>query len=511
MITAILVYAAMVIAATAYAWWELDSLSFNTRDFPFYVEFCVRLGDPNMTQAFSLNPEGTSILRYGGIEGARTDAGLHQAVHLEPIKYVWAALYDVFGTRGILSLLTALCLLPVLYVLAVVPGLRRRSFGLHLLVALCYGLYPSAPASASFDLRPFVLLLPFFSLALFSLLFKRRGWETLLFFNLLFTAREEALVLGLGIVLIAFAFRDRSHSGSPRSLPWVLLLNWGVWVAATASYYLWTGYETSMPADILRYLTKLSAFPVSLIAAAALAGAVGFLFWTLRHVGAGGRAVLALLALSGLALLPTLRDLRGESFGVIGREVLYSPQDSIAPRIALLSLIPLWLGTTSSSRRRQIVWGQAVLALVFVFFSMLPFPDSAASRLKLFRERRPSTTAIREFGSSADPYKTAILCDLDAYQAVCHVDNARVYERWPNWIIPGEARVFPGNASHVRRFVEEEADYVAMGTGSADVLIPLLSQTSARFDTLFISDLFLVLEVEREPGRHSPQQSNSEP
>ena len=497
MITALIVYMVMVIAGTVYSWWKLDSLSFHTRDFPFYVEFCVRLGDPDMTQAYSLNPEGTSVLRYGGVEGARTDAGLHQAVHFEPIKYLWAALYHSLGIRALLSIVTAIYFLPVLYLLAIVPTLRSRSFSFHMLFALCYGLYPSAMAAASFDLRPFVALLPFFSLALFSLLFERRRWEALLFFNLLFTAREEALVLGLGIVLVALAMRGRSRKSDANLLPRILLLNWGVWAAVVVSYYLWTGYETSLPADLLRYVTKLTDLRTLLVVAVVLTGVSALLLWAWRKTMHHGRTILVLLALSCLALLPALRDLRGESLTAIGLDVLYSPRDSIAPRIALLSLIPFWLGIRSASRQRQFVWGQAVLALVFVVFNVLPFPDTAVSRARLFRERLPSTTAVLEFGRSVDPYKTAILCDLSTYQAFCHVDSARVYERWPHWIIPGEARFFPGDESYVKRFVEERADYAAMSTGSAAVLIPLLSHNSVHFDTLSVSDLFLILRVER--------------
>ena len=500
----VLVYATMVVVATAYSWCKLDSLSFHTRDYPFYVEFCARLGDPGMTQAYSLNPEGTSILRYSGVEGVRADVGLHQAVHLEPVKYIWATLYHLFGTRALLSVISAICFLPVLYVLALAPIPRGRAFSFHVLFALCYSLYPSVLAATSYDLRPFTLLLPFFSLALFSLLFKRRRWEVLLFFNLLFTAREEALVLGLGIVLVAFVMRGRSRTSDSSFLPWALLLNWGAWVALTVAYYLWTGYETTLPADLLQYVAKLGAFPAWLVAIAVPAGAAALLLLVWKRTAHYGRVVLVLLALSCMVLLPALRYLRGESPGAIGLEVLYSPWCSIAPRIALLSLAPLWLGTTSAMRQRQIVWGQAALALAFVVFSALPFPDAAASRIKLFRERRANTTNILAFGRSVDPYETAILCDMDAYQAVCHVDKTRVYERWPHWIVPGEARFFPEDASHVQRFIDEEADYVAMGTRSTDVLIPLLSRSSARFDTVSVNDLFLVLEVKREQSTHSP-------
>jgi len=451
-----------------------------------------------MTQTYSQNPEGTGILRYGGVEGARTDVGLHQAVHFEPVKYMWATLYHFLGTRALLSIIAAIYFLPILYVLAIAPISGDRAFSFRMLFALCYGLYPSVLEAASHDLRPFTLLLPFFSLALFSLLFKRRRWEVLLFFNLLFTAREEALVLGLGIVLIAFVMRGRWRTSNLSFLPWALLLNWGAWMVITMAYYLWTGYETVLPADLLRYIAKLSAFPVWLAAIAVLGGAAALLLLMRKRTGDYGRVVLSLLALSCVALLPALRDFRGMSPGAVGLRVLYSQWHSIAPRIALLSLVPLWLGATTVMRQKQIVRGQIALVLALVFFSVLPFPDAAASRIKQFRERQGHATSILAFGRSVDPYETAILCDLDTYQAVCHINKVRVYERWPHWIVPGEARFFPGNASHVQRFVDEQADYVVMSTRSSDVLIPLLSRSSARFDTLSVSDLFLILEVKRE-------------
>lgn len=492
----------MVAAAAGFSWYKLESLSYHTRDYPFYRQFCARILDPGMTRSYSLNPQGSNILRYRGIEGADADgdAGLNQTIHLEPVKYAEAAVYRFFGEKTLLAFVAALCFLPALYAAA----LARRAPGgdslLYVVFALAYSALPSALASASYDLRPFALLSPFFGLALLSIVLSRPSWEVFAFFNLLFAAREEAIVLGLGLVVIAFVIGRTDRGGAPRRLGAPLLLNWAAWVAATVLYFRWTGYPTSLPADLGIVWAKITGGHGTLLSAAVLAAACVVASFAWRRLPAVLRVVLVLAALAGLAGLPAWRDLRGAPLGETIEELIYDPRYALIPGIVLLAAVAAWRATASIPVRRSIVGGLALVAAVSAGLSFAPFESAAAREFAGFLARASEASGVFELRDAVDKYGSTVVCDLSTHQALCHIDRAYVYERLPYWMIPGDDRYYPENAVHVRELIEEHADYIALGTAGAIELWPLLRESAVALDTLSVSASYTVLAVDRSAG-----------
>jgi hypothetical protein len=83
------------------------------------------------------------LLQFYGTEGEK---GLHQAIHLETIKYVKAALYASTENNilAIFSLNAILFFAPILYFLRTYPTSGSNDRRFLILFGLLYATYPSA-------------------------------------------------------------------------------------------------------------------------------------------------------------------------------------------------------------------------------------------------------------------------------------------------------------------------------------------------------------------------------
>lgn len=138
----------------------LQAMEFHTRDYTYYLQFAAKLLHDRLTPHYSLNPEGPNFLGFHGIDG---EAGLHQAVHIEPIKSLDALVYAIFRTSTALIVWRSLLFFaPILYFLRVFPTPTPSDRRFAALFVLLYCLYPATPMAAVYDLRPFGLLAPAF-------------------------------------------------------------------------------------------------------------------------------------------------------------------------------------------------------------------------------------------------------------------------------------------------------------------------------------------------------------
>ena len=84
-----------VVVAAVFNYFKLRSLGFHTRDFAFYLEFAAKLLDPALSNRYSLNPVGYNFLGCPGVDfpGTEGTGNFHQAIHFEPMKYIYAVVY----------------------------------------------------------------------------------------------------------------------------------------------------------------------------------------------------------------------------------------------------------------------------------------------------------------------------------------------------------------------------------------------------------------------------------
>jgi hypothetical protein len=498
-VVAVVAYAAMVVVATGFASYKLKSLGYHTRDYAFYRQFHARVFDPRMKPSYALNPQGSNVFRYAGIDGADAEgsAGLHRTMHLEPIKYVEAAVCRLFGQTALFAFVAALFFLPVLYAGFLALRAPRGDSLFFMIFALAYCALPSALGSATFDLRPYALLLPFLSLSLLALLFSRSAWEVFGFFNLLFASREEAILLGLGIVIIAFVLDREESGGARRRWGWSLLVNWAVWLAVTVLYLRWIGYPTTFLRDLGLVWAKLTGGQGTL-ASTVVTVAAGVLAWLVwRKLPSVVRILVVLAALFALASLPPWLRYRSGPLGEAAAVVAYHPRYAIVSGILLLAIVVVWRAVRPGRGRRWLSGALAVAAAVCAGLSFAPYELAAARQFASFVDRAPVAAPVFALRRSISPYDSTVVCDLECYEALCDIDRAYVYERLPYWMVPGEDRYFPANVAALTELVAERADYIAVGTEGARDLLPLV-QATVGFDTLSASSAYTVLAVDRD-------------
>ena len=236
--------------AFGFTYAKYHALEFDAVDYSFYLVSAERIGHPSELQQLSINPHGYDIFRFYGTEGTRS---LHQSIHFEPVKYLYALLLRLIDAPATLFAFVAfVCVLPLLYLVLAVSGQTlQRGAGRRfvLCLALLYALNPLLYLSAADDLRPFVFLPPLFLATFIAIRCKRPLWEQVFCLCLLLLVREEALFLGVILLGVASTLHARMRDTLALATPWLL------WVCATTAFYWWDGYPNNVFGAIRHHLS----------------------------------------------------------------------------------------------------------------------------------------------------------------------------------------------------------------------------------------------------------------
>ena len=449
----------MSIVSTFYSYCKYKSLSFHPRDYPFYFQTASKLLDQNLTNRFSLNQEGHNFFGYYGIEGVDN---LHQTLHFEPVKYVYALLYKLFKTPAALFLFSGcIFFFPVVYFSQIQSRKEENSCFIVSLFTVFYLFSPLALRTASYDLRPFVFLVPLFTMLIFSIHFNRPTWENILLFNSLFVVREEALMFAFAAALYAFA--KESSQKKNFFLPKIFAVNWLLYAALLSIYYSWAGFPlTSMLAVSQRRTNNnFITIAVTVIVLFALLY-IGYFVYRKRH-GSLSSPVLMLLTYSlifipvFLGVMPYLYRYRSALKRVFS--MLFShPRFYFFYFTALVFIVLAWdlfLKNRETKIARYISW--IVMGGVIIFTTgtnYTYFRDCAA--------KKEAAGIVFSLKENTDKYKTAILCDYSTYQAFCNYENVFCCNRLPCSMVSGVERYYPSNIHYLKRILERKIEYVVL-------------------------------------------------
>jgi hypothetical protein len=486
------------LAAILFNQLTLQAMEFHARDYTYYLQFAAKLLHDRLTPHHSLNPEGFNFLGFHGIDG---EAGLHQAIHIEPIKYLDALVYALFRTPTALIVWRSLLFFaPLLYFLRVFPTPTPSDRRFAALFVLLYCLYPAVPAAAVYDLRPFGLLAPAFLAATIAITLRRPTWETALAFNALFLAREEALVLGPLLIFYRIA-SNRSREEPPLRGIGPLAASWAAWTVVAAVYWSWAGYErtTTSAADLLPHLL---AAPRAWIALGVLwAGGGLLLIWLL--IRSFRRRADDLPALAFLVLLlPLWREFlwhkRDQDLQGMIAAFLYDPRWMLLVYGLLLVALIRWQTGISARGRRALLGGLAAL-LPLVIGLHFASGDAAFWEVRDHLAKIPQTALIFEFRRQLDPTRTHILCDYTTHQAFYDFEYLYVYERLPAYLIPSQERLYPANIETLTRLLREEIEYIMISRQEQTTIDDLITRAgiAARVQPLAANDRYIILVVAR--------------
>lgn len=453
------------------------ALAFHEVDFPFYMQFSARLFDPALSAGYTINPEGGNFLGFTGVEGADH---FHQSLHFEPFKYLFALLYRSFPMpQAVFAFIGVLYVLPALYLFRIHPK-QGVQVWFPLLFTLLYLGYPAAAHTVTFDLRPRVLLVPTLLLAVLSIHYRRPVWERILCFGLLFLVREEALLLGL--LLIVY---ELLHDGPPKPRVWttsLFLVAWLVGLAAIYAYFRWTGYQIDARTSPL---APLAASP-GLWFGGGLLFTILVVVWLRLWVPLRQRIPrpgLAQLVWYGLICLsicwPLLQPLArgGASSGEIAAWLrLNLSQQALYYSAALLFLVLLYNNLAAPGAQRKFLAALTVIAGLCLLYSAATLPGF----VRAYNNQTGPAQLVTDLRAQTDRQTTYILSDYATIQAFYDYERVFAYQRLPWRLVKGKPRYYPQNQAAVERLLREKIDYIAVSRTSQDEIQALLDSAGLK-------------------------------
>jgi len=472
---------------------KLHTLSFDQVDYPFYLQFSAKLFDPSLSARYSLNPEGGNWLGYTGVEGKDH---FHQSLHLEIVKYGFAVIYRLFGApEAVFIFIAAIYLLPVIYLYFIHPSNQARDAFFVLLFAVLYLGYPAAIHTITFDLRPRVLLVPFLSLAILAVHYRRPIWERVLFFCLLCLTREEVILLGALIILYNLF---RSNNPGDRLISTSMLATiWFISLTLIYAYLRWTKYQidptTSPFAPIA--LHPALFFLGGILFAFLIVGATHFWDPIEQKIAHPGRIQILSYSLIFIFLSWPLFEPLTRPGSAISQKLAWIymnvSMQSLYFTALLLLLVLVYAYISTPAQRRNYLVALTALAVFSIAFSAETLPGF----IQAYRQETGSARLVFDFRDSVQPQTTNILCDYATYQAFYDFERVAVYNRLPWYLVKGNSRYYPKNISALNRLVNDKIQYIVISRTSLDDIQGLLEQSALKPIKVSENEQYLVMQL----------------
>jgi hypothetical protein len=472
---------------------KLQTLSFDTVDYPFYLQFSAKLFDPNLSHRYSLNPEGGNWLGYTGVEGKDH---FHQSLHFEIVKYAFASVYRLFGSpEAIFIFIAGIYLLPVIYLYFIHPSNGAQDAFLVLLFTMMYLGYPASIHTITFDLRPRILLVPFLCLSILSVHYRRPIWERVLFFCLLCLTREEALLLG-ALIIIYNLLRSKDLGDRLISTS-ILATIWFITLILIHAYLRWTHYQidpTTSP-----FAPIASSFPLffstGIVFAVLIVIAARFWDYIEQRMAHPGRIQilgysLIFIFLSWPLFEPLSRP--GNSLNqMLAWIYMNISMQSLYFTALLLLLILVFAQIHKTVQRRNYLIALTALAIFSLAFSAITLPGYIQS----FKKDAATAKLVFEFSERVDRQSTSILCDYATYQAFYDFERVVVYNRLPWYLLKGNSRYYPRDIPALTRLLQDKIQYIVISKQSLDDIRGLLAQTAQTPVTVSENEKYLIMQL----------------
>ncbi len=511
-LTRVLIFPLFLLAIGFSTWHsglKFEALDYHTRDFAFFAQTQARLSDPDLSPHLSLNPDGHNFF---GLRGTECEKSIHQGIHFAPIKYIHALLFSITGNLLPVFLFNAVIVFfPAFYLTFYLqkgsPPIDRRFF---FLLSLCYLLYPSVQHLAVYDLRHYIFLTPLFVTAVLANMLGRPVIERLFFFNLLFFAREESLVLGSVVIFYVIATSEKPTASSILRHPVVwYLICYVFWYTAIVTYFIWTGYRQEH-SFILRSLMPLL-----------------FLFFgclttvLLRRYGDMRMPRISREIVGFIALLMVFGPF--VYHGGIWRHVepysiLFFDRYFLYAGCGFVCIAALWRLVSNRTVKRAMLISAAVSCLFLLFANspLMPMPGHVSYRERPISvevqenlAKKAKGRLVHEMRDRLDYRRSFVLTDYNTHQAFFDFENVFVYQRLPWYLVPGKERYYPANRSMLRELLRTRIEYIVISSESyPDVWQEIQSVgLQEHSKTIERNDAFVSLKIIRsgDPPVHLPQ------
>lgn len=509
----LLVYAVSVTTSFLFCFIKLNALGYHTRDFPFYLQFGAKVFSPSLTNIYSINPYGYNALGFDGIEGM---SSLFQTIHLEPIKFVYGVLYQLFGSPlPIFALFGLIYFAPPLYWGWQSVRRDRLDAIFAILLGIIFLLFPSSILAVADDLRPYTLLAPLLALAILSIHLDAPRWQTALFLVAMLSCREEAIILA--VFVIGYAFLRSDTPLSLRQSGTVLGAIWLLWILITGLYYSWADYPINPLLNPIGDIVPEISYLLVLVIWAIIA--VGYLtvvyLWSTRIDESRQRWISQTawlqIGLFALVFIPIFRQVsvsKGRKFGrmpfdealfSVFKDFMLFPKFTLIFVMAMVTLILAWTTLRRPAGRRFVCGVLILLTITCVYLQSVSWMKTPLVWLEQYQQRVDNSQLVWNLRAETNPHQDVILSDFNTYQAFADYEHIITFERLPWAIEPSEARHFPTNVDRTAALLQDEVQYIVIAKEeeSLSAIFQLVERAQVDVHTTAENERYQVLKISR--------------
>ncbi len=480
-----LVFFTAVAFATLFGYTKYRALGYHQQDFPYYFQFAIHVFDDRYDPFIAVNPEGANVFGLGGADGSRY---FHDALHMEFMKYINGAVIRVFDAPTVLFFFIPIVyFLPLLYLYRIFKDQGNNERRLALLLGILYVFWPASLLAHGFDLRPFVYLTPILFSLLLASYTRQKDWHVILFFNLLFFVREEALCFTL-LFFFAYLWSYRKELATKKKAILALSASYAVWALIVAMYYV----VQDLPdvADPWARIIRLSPLlGVAFVFGLVFAGALWYFHKKDRNV-----SVLIEILFPLLIVFPFVAKFSSFTHpGSVFTQLLFTPRPGLlaAPIATVVYLLYRFV-----ENKKMFLRGVTAFAVVVVVLSLFP-PGSPVRALSGYRKQGQELALVWRWHDRLDRFENRVITDFMTYQAFADFNRVLVYERLP-WFMTHSRTLwnFPENAS-VLAAVMPEYDYVIIAAENTSEVEEFVENHNIRIEKVEGNDRVSVYAINR--------------
>ena len=453
-------FAAFAAAAVAVFHLKLQDLRFHTRDFPFYAGNFARLFSADLSRELAVNPDGYNVFGFRGLDAY---PNVYFDIHISAIKFALAWIYTITGSLyAVFGVFWTVFLLSIAYLIRAYWTPAHRDQIIVLIGASALVLNPAAYDFLTFDVRAYILILPFLFMLVAALDRRRPGWEiaSIAVFGLLI--REEA------VIFILFAAIYLHFDGRVRVARVLFVLATAFAASAYAYYALFTEFEyltrVGPAKQLALLLIVVSYLGLELLPRFRLLDWAGGLFRQLRPftlVVFGAPFGLEFIARSG----PYIKTM---NFKALAAELTTS--EPWYPGIALAVIAAMSVCLVVWPRLRLV----ARLAIGSIVASVLLLMAVMNVRfLVVLYEQGTPRQFVWRVAEHLRTLPGTVVVDYGMHQAFFDRDNVVVWERLPSSLATGDERYFPLSRTALTGVLAERAAYFVVTERSLGPLFAL--------------------------------------
>jgi hypothetical protein len=438
------------------------ALDFHTRDYAFYTEFIIKWSRPVSEQQYSINPGGYNFLGISSTDGC---SGFYQWIHFEPIRFVQAFIYKIFHSLQAVFIFNSLLVCSP--VLAITRWLSKTSAKLweYFIWVLLFAAFPATLLAAGYDNRPSMFLGVGYFWLLYSLLATKNTWLQFLFFVLLLTIREEALILNACVLgYLFFEWRKKEVSGK-----WffMFMLIWGIYLIGLLSYFRYWNYT------FFEDTGKKYTLGILVSCILGVLGIAGFILLRKKY-----RMILFIPVILFIFQLLSMYEV--EIFPEVNFAFYNDPR--------LLMIFLMLLGGLLYARSLNKNLSKYVFALIPLFFIGLLFGNSGLiQRAKIWEAKQIYTREGFHFSDRMNINYDIIITDYTTHQMFLGKKNLYCIDRLPCYIEKSPARFYPENRGDVEELMKECDWYIYSGENK-------LQFDTSKFYKVFEEGFFTIID-----------------